>query len=118
MNLKLFSSEPTSLLTVLHETGHQPFGLMDEYCCDGGYWESPTRPNMYTSLANCEADAPNVGSPASDCRQLTRGGITIDWWTSDPTSDDLMEDSGNHTPQALDLRRINWMFSRCDLRLC
>ena len=34
---RLFSSEPTSIGTVLHETGHRPFGLADEYCCDGGY---------------------------------------------------------------------------------
>jgi hypothetical protein len=33
------TSEPTSFNTIVHEASHAVFGLPDEYCCDGGYWE-------------------------------------------------------------------------------
>ena len=39
---RVFSTEPGSFGTILHESGHRPFGLADEYCCDGGYL--PDRP--------------------------------------------------------------------------
>lgn len=61
----IFSSEPGSINTVRHETGHSPFGLADEYCCDGGYFQTGTNPDLYgpeppgsaTALAACRADA-------------------------------------------------------------
>jgi hypothetical protein len=56
----VFSTEPTSLGTVLHETGHSPFGLADESCCDGGYWEQSVHPNLHNTLAGCQADAPRL----------------------------------------------------------
>jgi len=109
---KLFSTEPTSLRTMIHETGHSPFGLSDEYCCNTGYFQNATLPNMYNSLAGCQNDAPN----ANACRRLGNASVTLSWWTSDPASDDLMVD--NRTPRDLDLRRINWMFGECDLGNC
>jgi hypothetical protein len=136
-----------------HETGHTPFGLADEYCCDGGYFQDNNDPfmsNMYSSLIACQNDTQNVGRPGTACRQLSRyfpsltedlgpesgpcdDGIdnagdglsdatdpdcinTRNWWTSDPALDDLMVD--NRTPQALDVRRINWKFSECDAGRC
>jgi hypothetical protein len=33
--------------TTLHETGHRPFGAADIYCCDGGYFQRSTHPNLY-----------------------------------------------------------------------
>ncbi len=39
---------------MLHELGHSVFGLADEYCCDGGYWESGTKPNIYQTRDKCE----------------------------------------------------------------
>jgi hypothetical protein len=148
--LRLFSTEPTSLRTMVHETGHTPFGLSDEYCCNTGYFQPESLPNLYSSLASCENEAPAVGKDPSDCRQLSKydgdrtedpgasqgpcddgmdnGGdtqsdmndpdciITRNWWTSDPASNDLMVD--NKTPQALDRRRINWLFGQCDQGKC
>ncbi len=107
----LFSSDSDKLRTVIHESGHRPFGLRDEYCCDGGYGQSPTLPNLYKSLNACVADAPDVGRSGGDCHKLTRGGSSVDWWTSDPASDDLMVD--NRTPSELDIRRIEWLFESC-----
>lgn len=111
----LFSAEPASLGTTLHETGHAPFGLPDEYCgpCDGGYWENTPNATMWDTLAECQTDAPSLGRVASDCRQIT----DVDppngtFWTSEPDITDLMN-SDRHPPQAGDIRRIDWYFTEC-----
>jgi len=103
-------------LVVRHETGHAPFGLADEYCCDTGYFQPNPEPNVYSTLIACETDARDVGRFPSACRQIAKGGNTVSWWTSDPASDDLMVDNG--TPRALDERRINWKFNECDQGRC
>jgi hypothetical protein len=112
---RLFSAWTGILAPVIrHETGHAPFRLADEYCCDGGYFEKATFPNLYNTLADCETDAATVfGRTAGDCRKL---GTNTEWWTSDPSSNDLMVDIG--IPEALDLRRIEWMFDKCDEAKC
>jgi hypothetical protein len=111
---RLFSSEPTSIGTVRHETGHKPFGLADEYCCDGGYFQTDVFPDIYEEPDDCAADAPSLGRTGADCREFEE---VIDWWfdsdwsVSDPASDDLMVDRG--APQANDTRRINWVYDNC-----
>lgn len=121
---RLFSSEPNSFRTILHETGHRPFGLADEYCCDGGYFQASPFPNVYAFLPNidlggntivgCADDALSVGRTESDCRSWVQPipwWFDNTWWTSDPASNDLMVD--NNVRQALDDRRINWLFNVC-----
>jgi len=55
---KKVSIERTGYGTTVHETGHRPFGLADEYCgprpygtgssgCDGGYFQRVNHPNLY-----------------------------------------------------------------------
>lgn len=115
----LFTSEPTSAATVLHETGHAAFGLADEYCCDGGYFQSDTDPNVYEEPEDCTADAPSLGRTASACREFDE---VVDWWfdpdwsVSEPTVDDLMNDRGQ--PQAADTRRMNALFTACQSAGC
>ncbi len=116
IGLRLYVATSTDSHVFRHETGHSPFGLADEYCCDGGYFEMSSNPNVYDSLASCQTDAPNVGRTAAACRQLSKGTNTVSQWTSDPASDDLMVD--NKTPRALDIRRILWMFDQCDQGGC
>lgn len=106
------------LLTVLHESGHRPFGLADEYCCDGGYFELPELPNLYREEQTCEDDAPNLGRPAANCRDFTSDRDDSVWHLSDPTGDDLMEGSGDQTPQGSDLRRMNWLLEKCTTGDC
>ncbi|MEV4139112.1 hypothetical protein AB0J72_43980 [Dactylosporangium sp. NPDC049742] len=115
----VFSTEPTSLGTVLHETGHAPFGLADEYCCDGGYFEALPNPNMFDTLAKCQADAPTLGRPASDCRTVTdvRPTPAKSWFLSEPTPNDLMN-ADRRPPQAADIRRMNWYFDNCAAGKC
>lgn len=115
---RMFSSEPTSFATVLHETGHRPFGLADEYDGDGGYFVADPFPNMFRSIGPCNDDAATVTGATSPCRIVTetRGMFTRSWFTSDPASGDLMVDRGRIRP--LDERRINWLFDRCRSGSC
>lgn len=113
---RLFSSESGAEANrvILHETGHSPFGLADEYADDGGYWEPDPMPNLYEDEDSCEDDVGDVGRSASDCRDFeSKGGDT--WWTSDPSGNDLMVNNG--TPRELDIRRIDWLFDQCARRL-
>lgn len=115
----VFSSEPGSLATVLHETGHSPFGLADEYCCDGGYFENAPNPNMWDTLAECQADAPALGRAATDCRTVTdtRPDPDRNWFLSEPTPNDLMN-SNRRPPQAADIRRMDWFIDNCESGKC
>lgn len=120
----LFSSEPTSFGTIRHEAGHVPFGLSDEYChkrpgsagsrCDGGYWENDIAPNVYAFASTCQVDLVNLGNPA--CQTFTSDSGSGTWSVSDPPVGDLMVD--NTTPQAADVRRINWVFDQCTQASC
>jgi hypothetical protein len=118
-NSGVFSTEPTSLGTVLHETGHSPFGLADEYCCDGGYFEAAPNPDLWDTLAECQADAPTLGRVASDCRTITDSRPTpaVNWFTSEPTPNDLMN-GDRKPPQAADIRRMDWFFANCRAGTC
>jgi|GEM_PF-1738385 len=122
---RIFSTEPTSVRTVLHETSHAPFGLADEYCCDSSYSEPSPNPNIYGNLGNCEADLLNLqawdvilGDPLrTNCRQIADGsGNTIDFFTSEPSSDDLMNDSGEYN--GADVRRMEWGLEQCATPRC
>lgn len=113
-NTHLFSSEPTSLYTFLHETGHQPFGLADEYCCDGGYLQNNPFPNIYDNQADCLKDP--LATTSDACQEIADATTKTGKFRLDPAStytDDLMTDQGNHTPQPADTRRIEWLFGQC-----
>jgi len=107
-SLKLFSSENDEPATSVHETGHSPFGLADEYCCDGGYWQDPVRPDVYSTMGACQADAPSVGVPIGNCRSLGAGSM---WFTSDPPADVMGGDRTTFNP--LDRRRWDWLTTEC-----
>ena len=125
---RLYSSESFSFDTIMHETGHSPFGLTDEYCCDTAYEERADLPNVYGSEAACHADVPQLlhwdpSRTASDCREIQRtnadGSIhKIGWWVSDPPTNDMMADSGNRAPNASDTRRIEWIYNACKEASC
>ncbi len=109
-----FTSEPTSFGTILHETGHRPFGLADEYCCDGGYFQTDEFPNLWDDGDDCAPDAPNLGKMPSDCRSFLEDvpwWFDDRWWTTDPANNDLMVDQGPRQPH--DSRRMNWLFDVC-----
>lgn len=118
---RVFSSEPTSLDTFLHEAGHSPFGLTDEYCCNTHYFQASTLPNVYASQIACLDDDLAVGV-GDACQQLANSsGATVDWFRLDSFStiaDDLMVDSGDHSARAADQRRIDWLYETCQSAGC
>ncbi|MFD0784522.1 hypothetical protein ACFQZ8_11430 [Micromonospora azadirachtae] len=110
----VFSGENNSFSTIRHESGHRPFGLADEYCCDGGYYQQDVYPNVYEEPEDCADDAPDLGRTAADCREFEEeieNWDDFDWSVSDPAANDLMVD--NTTAQAADIRRIEWYFAEC-----
>lgn len=110
-----------ALQVVTHETGHQPFGLADEYCCDGGYFQQDVAPNIYTEIADCRDDLGEllrVGLPCREWHETIDGWFDPDYYTSEPgdvtagvVNDDLMNDNG--PAQAADIRRFNLTFGAC-----
>lgn len=113
-NQRLFAASAALPRVLLHETGHSPFGLADEHLGSPSYFEPNPFPNIYATLLRCQDDAGNLGgrSPASCVAFMPTiaGGV---WYTSEPRVNDLMLD--NRTPQAADIRRINWFFTQCNL---
>lgn len=73
---KIFSTLPGNAGLVLHETGHVPFGLADEYCCDGGYVmpkKNPSPddlPNVYHKQGVCQMDQLSFGVTDA-CEQIS-----------------------------------------------
>jgi hypothetical protein len=91
----------TNWWIIVHESGHAMFGLPDEYCCDGGYWNSS--PILYDSSGGCTGDAAN--STWRNCIQLSAGTNTRNWWRSQGTNIDLMRDAG---PPVWELGPAGW----------
>lgn len=76
------------LQVVAHETGHRPFGLADEYCCDGGYFTrgawGPPFANMFEDAQDCVDDANDRGVDPAACRALVDADTSEDWWLFEP----------------------------------
>ncbi|MFH1505517.1 MAG: thrombospondin type 3 repeat-containing protein, partial [archaeon] len=73
----VFSTPRLGTKTVVHETGHNIFGLADEYCCDGGYWQPNPNPNIFSTLGECQLWSQNP----SDCTEFCPGHKC---WPTDP----------------------------------
>jgi hypothetical protein len=122
---RIFSTNPNTQpplnpnRTLLHETGHIPFGLADEYCCDGGYAYVTPHPNVWFSEASCLNNDPLANAAPDACQQITHpitGNVVAGKYRVDPAStyfDDLMTSRGGITPRPADERRINWLFEQC-----
>ena len=115
----LFTTENVSNRTIIHELGHSAFGLADEYCCDGGYWQAaayspPAQcgPNLYSSQANCQADLTGLpGKTAADCSLI---GTGASWWRSDDNPD-IMRNGGS---TVWDYQDAGQRATRCMLLRC
>src|SRR5215212_2118506 len=90
-------------ITLVHELGHRPFGLADEYEGEGGYFVTKPYPNLFASERLCKED--ELGKQR-DCRTIA--SIEREYFTSDTVPEDLMAD--NLEIQMLDDRRIQWWF--------
>ncbi len=128
-NQRVFSTEPHQSRTVLHETAHSPFGLADEKCCVGGYFETDSDPNIYVNLDRCHGDVialqawdillGHVPRTSSACRRLEDnfGNPTLDpFFTSESAASDLMLNGGRLN--GADVRRIEGWFDECRRGAC
>jgi uncharacterized repeat protein (TIGR01451 family) len=101
-----------------HELHHALFGLADEYCCDGGYWQADPFPNLYFWPDDCRGDYLSNGT----CLPVRRSGTIFDpwqwtrWWRVDESSNDIMIDNTLERPA--DRRRANWFFDQCRSGRC
>ena len=122
--------------TIMHESGHALFGLVDEYCAgkmpDGSpatsYSQPEVLPNVWSSLQNCQADAAAAGWSLGNCTRIewdtdpTKPGLECqwNWWrydpdkpTSLPTSRDYMDDQfSNARFFEADTRRIIYVLNQ------
>ncbi len=109
--LRISSADFVSPRTLVHESGHVPFGLADEYE-DGGHSVIKPFPNLYQTQADCDNDPFNSGKTCRKFISTAKDDKGEDWFTSDPAINDVMVDRGNFQP--LDLRRVNWFLDQCD----
>jgi hypothetical protein len=63
----VFSLEVGEADVAAHELGHNKFEVSDEYCCDTHYFQMDERPNVFSTLAACEAYADEIGEPHTSC---------------------------------------------------
>ena len=117
-NGAMMSVTAGDLPTLLHESGHGVFGVADEYCCDGGYFESsgiPPQPNVFSSLDHCQTNATSHGWPMTDCTQFCSfGGQCIPWWRSDDGNDLMQTGLAGDDYGRSDEIDVYWLyFQRC-----
>ncbi len=114
-NGAMMSVTAGDVLTLLHESGHGVFGLADEYCCDGGYFQSngfSPQPNVFSSLNACQTNATSNGWPTTDCTQIVQ--TPIPWWRSDDGYDLMATSATNFDYGRSDEKDVYWLyFQRC-----
>jgi hypothetical protein len=116
---RVFTSEENEVNLLPHELGHAGFGLFDEYAPDGGYFQTPIFPNVFMTLAACQADPLYSANPAQcDGYEATNENpdtpTTLDFFVGDPSDNDVPTNdlmNNNQTPQAADIRRIDWVLN-------
>jgi len=109
--------------TMLHESGHGIFGLVDTYCSrpgiDTSYSQNDPFSNVWTSDANCKQapESPYGNLNPVNCRRIDADDpatpknpdCSIDFWRWDPDPD-LMRDTDNSARFGkAGVRRINYV---------
>lgn len=117
-NIPRMSSELDDEKSIVHENSHTLYGLQDEYCCNTKYKPQECAPNIYGSLANCEADAASLGYDKSNCIQLQYETTIKDVWRIDPSTEPacIMGPNQNKASslfRAACLRRLRWRYQKC-----
>jgi hypothetical protein len=100
---------------LLHEIGHRPFGLADEYDNPGFFISSYPYQNVFNSLQDCESyiqetQASDLFALEKICRKIPYED-SLEYFTADTKPNDLMVD--NKQFQDLDKRRIQKWFEFC-----
>jgi hypothetical protein len=100
---------------LLHEIGHRPLGLADEYDNPGFFISSYPYQNVFNSLQDCESyiqetQLLDLLAPEKICRKIPYQD-SLEYFTADTKPNDLMVD--NKQFQDLDKRRIQKWFEFC-----
>jgi hypothetical protein len=97
------------------ETGHALFGLDDTFCGDTFYWQNDPYPNVWSSLASCQADAQSHNRDPAQCRQIESGdsphSCIRNFWQWDPMPD-VMAGAYDGTFGDAATQRINYVLSQ------
>jgi hypothetical protein len=97
------------------ETGHALFGLDDTFCGDTYYWQNDPYPNVWSSLASCQADAQSHNRDPAQCRQIKSEDFPPscirNFWQWDPMPDAMAGAYGGTFGDAA-TQRINYVLSR------
>jgi hypothetical protein len=97
------------------ETGHALFGLDDTFCGDTYYWQNDPYPNVWSSLASCQADAQSHNRDPVQCRQIesedSPPSCIRNFWQWDPMPDVM---AGSYSGRFGDAatQRINYVLSQ------
>ncbi|MDD1689292.1 MAG: carboxypeptidase-like regulatory domain-containing protein [Methanoregula sp.] len=99
-----------------HESGHALFSLVDTYCGDTYYYQNGPYPNVWASLASCEADARSGSRDPAQCRQIRKttslsSSCTRNYWQWDPVPD-IMANGYSGTFGDAATRRIDYVLSQ------
>ncbi|MGK7294197.1 MAG: DUF7453 family protein [Candidatus Wenzhouxiangella sp. M2_3B_020] len=87
-------TQPGRLQVLGHEAGHTPFGMFDEYCCDGGYQQNEPFANEYRSEQGCKDAAEVLGFDPGTCTAFTDVDDE-DWWLFEPRKNALSPEPGD-----------------------
>lgn len=103
-------------MIVRHETGHAVFGLVDTYCGSTYYWQDDPDPNVWSSLASCQADAQSHHRDPAQCRQIASENsyspvCSKNFWHWDPNPDIMAGMYGGTFGDAA-TQRINYVLSQ------
>jgi hypothetical protein len=94
----------------VHEIGHRPFGLADEYDYGGLYESSAPWRNVFNGEQACTTDELTL-KMGKTCRKIPYEYGLNKYFTSDSQPDDMMVDNGQLND--LDNRRIEKWFEDC-----
>ncbi|MEM0475778.1 MAG: Ig-like domain-containing protein [Candidatus Norongarragalinales archaeon] len=107
--LLAFSSSKPELFS--HELGHALFGLADRYCCDGAYWQTTQKPNLWSALSPCSEYVSMLLGIDVPCRRIrnytaTVGNAQVNWF--EQASDSNMQKLDFDFDES-DVARINFV---------
>lgn len=123
-SMRYFTADSRDATSAVHEAGHIPVGLKDEY--DGVPYAkyNPGHrpdPNVFPSLTACGDDAERFGASPSDCRKIFSkealkepgADLTKVWFTHDPPADQDVMGNDKRTFNRLDVRRWQNLVNGC-----
>lgn len=108
-----FGAEGDNTKTFMHEAGHGIYGLADEYEGPTAYHQPNPYPNIWSTEAQCRADAPTFGGNPDECNQFCDDSADCGsgWWRYGTTTTIMVWGWWNQPWGQPAQRRLNWLHS-------